>query len=223
MEQGLIDRYLEPPPRLVPAVEALPYLGGMTLSKYQGEVPDEMELYLAEPLNDAFSDSMAQEILKRALGIPKVRDRLGRGRMTPIGVSRRGEKAKSERRMYLVVAYDYTANVAVEISLDEQGELLGISDERYQPPPLQSEIDSAIELARQDERITNKVRGLVAMAIPFSGANQEYADRRVLEVLFACRTDRLPKYRAWVDLGTESVLHAGETCECCDEREEVLS
>lgn len=217
MEPRSLDRYLEPPPRLIAAAEALPHLGGLALAVYQGELPDEIEIHPVEPLNDAFDDAMAQEILKRALGMQKVRERLGRGRVTLIGVSRRGETAKGERLTYLVVAYDYTANMAVEISLDEQGELLSVSDEHYQPPPIQSEIDRAIELARADDRLAAKLAGLVAMAIPFSGINNEFANRRVLEILFGCRTERLPKYRAWVDLGTENVLHAGETCECCDQ------
>jgi hypothetical protein len=223
MEHASFDRYLEPPPRLVPAAEALPHFGGLTLAVYRGALPDEIEPHPVGSLNDSFDDVTAQEMLKRAFGMQKVRDRLGRGRVTPVGVSRRGEPAKGERRTYLVVAYDYTANMAVEIRLDEHGELLGISDERYQPPPIQSEIDRAIELARTDDRLATKVAGLVAMAIPFSGINSEFTDQRVLEVLFGCRTDRLPKYRAWVDLGTENVLHAGETCECCHEREEVRS
>jgi hypothetical protein len=223
MDRGSFDRYLEPPPRLIVAAEALPHLGGMTLATYQGELPDEIEFHPVQPLNDAFDEATAQELLKCALGMQKVRDRLSRGRVTPIGVSRRGETAKGERRTYLVVAYDYTANMAVEISLDEHGELLEVSDERYQPPPIQSEIDRAIELARADDRLATKVGGLVAMAIPFSGVNNEFANQRVLEILFGCRTDRLPKHRAWVDLGTESVLHVGETCECCDQHEEVQS
>jgi hypothetical protein len=176
-----------------------------------------------ERLVGAFDDATAQEMLKRTLGMQKVRDRLSRGRSTPIGVSRRGEQAKGERRTYCVVAYDYAADVAIEISLDEQGELLGITDEHYQPPPTQSEIERAVDLARLDGRLSTKVEGLVAMAIPFSGLNNELANRRVLEVLFGCRAHRLPKYRAWVDLSRESVLHAGGTCECCDPREEVRS
>ncbi len=223
MECGSFVRYIEPPPRVVPAAEALPHLGGLTLTIYRGALPDEIEPHPVSSLNDAFDEATAQEMLKRALGMQKVRDRLGRCRVTPIGVSRRGETAKGEPRTYMVVAYDYTANMAVEISLDEHGELLGISDERYQPPPVQSEIDRAIELARADDRLATKVSGLVAMAIPFSGVNDELAHQRVIEVLFGCRTARLPKYRAWVDLGTESVLHAGETCECCNQREEVRS
>jgi len=221
MERSAFERYLEPPPRLIPAAEAPPHLGGLALAANRGELPDEIELHPVEPLKDAFADAAAQELLRRVAAIERVRDRLNRGRVTPIGVSRRGEIAKGERRTYLVVAYDYTANVAVEISLDEHGEFLGISDERYQPPPVQSEIDRAIALARADDRLANKVGGLAAMAILYAGVNNEFVNQRVLEVLFGCHTDRLPKYRAWVDLGTERVLHAGDTCECSDQRREA--
>jgi hypothetical protein len=217
MESGVFSRYLEPPPRLVAAAEALPHLGGLVLAPYRGELPDEIELHPVEPLKDAFDDASARELLKRALGMPKVRERLARGRIMPIGVGRRGEPAKGESRTYLAVVYDYSSDTTVEISLDEHGELLEMRDERYQPPPTTVEIQRAIELARVDERLAAKVQGLVGMAIPFSGINNEFANRRVLEVLFGCAAERLPKYRAWVDLGTESVIHAGGTCECCDQ------
>jgi hypothetical protein len=88
---------------------------------------------------------------------------------------------------------------------------------------VQSEIDRAIELARTHERLAAKTDGLVAMAIPFEGVNNEFSGRRVIEVLFGCRSERLPKYRAWVDLATETVLHAGGACECCDKHEEAQS
>lgn len=223
MEHESLNHYLEPPPRFFPAAEALPHLGGLALAAFRGELPDETELHPVERLKDAFDEATAQEMLKHALGIQKVRDRLNRGRTMPIGTSRRGETAKGEPYTYLVVVYDYTANMAVEISLDEHGELLEISDELYQPPPVQSEIDRAIDLARADNRLATRVDGLVATAIPFSGVNNELANQRVLEVLFGCRTDRLPKCRAWVDLGTEGVLHAGETCECSSQHEEAVS
>lgn len=223
MDRGSFDRYLEPPPRLVASAEALPHLGGLALAPYRGELPDEMELHAVEQLPNAFDSATAHDMLKRALGVQKVRERLGRGRCLPIGISRRGDEAKGDRRTYLVVAYDYTADVAVEITLDEQGELLGLSDQQYQPPPIESEIERAIALARADARLATRVEGLVASAIPFSGVNDEFANRRVLEVLFGCRADRLPKYRAWVDLGREAVLHAGGTCECCDHDEEAQS
>lgn len=222
MESVSLERYLEPPPRLVEAVEALPHLGGLALASPQGALPDEIEAYEVHPLKDAFDNATAQKMLESVLKMPRARERLDRN-CVMIGVSRRGETAKGEDHTYLVVAYDYNANMAVEISLDDQGELRGISDESYQPPPVQDEIDRAIALARLDHRLATRIEGLVGMAIPFSGVNNEFANRRVLEVLFGCRTDRLPKYRAWVDLGTENVLYAGETCECCDQHEEVRS
>jgi hypothetical protein len=39
MEYPSFERYLEPPPRLVPAAEALPHLGGLKLAAYQGASP----------------------------------------------------------------------------------------------------------------------------------------------------------------------------------------
>jgi hypothetical protein len=219
-DRTAFDRYIEPPPRLASTPEALPYLGGLELSENQRPVADEIEYHPVTAFPDVFDDHMASDFLQRALRAPKARDRLNRGRVMPIGISRRGLTGKGERRTYLAVAYDYTANVAVEIVLDEQGEVLEVRDEHYQPPPIQSEIDRAIELARSDDRIATNVRTLHGMAIPFSGPHNEYADRRVIEVLFGCRAERVPDYRAWVDLATETVLHAGGTCECCDDDEQ---
>jgi hypothetical protein len=193
------------------------------LAPYRGDLPDEIELHPVEELRDAFDATSAEYLLKRTLAVPRVRDRLGRCRHIVIGITRRGEAAKGELLTHLAVAYDYSANVAVEISLNAQGELLGIADAQYQPPPVASEIERAIELARLDDRVANKVAGMVGMAIPFSGPNNEWAQRRVIEVLFGCRAERLPRLRAWIDLGTESVLHAGDACECCAPREGAQS
>jgi hypothetical protein len=57
------------------------------------------------------------------------------------------------------------------------------------------------------------------MAIPLGGPEYEAENRRVIEVLFGCRTERLPQFRAWVDLSNETVIHAGGTCPCCGHEE----
>ena len=60
--------------------------------------------------------------------------------------------------------------------------------------------------------------GLVlASTVPEDKTPEEFAGAYNLGFMF------LPKYRAWVDLGSESVLYAGETCECCDDREDATS
>lgn len=157
--------------------------------------------------------------MKLLLTHPKARERLGHCRHIVIGISRRGAVSKGEALTYLAVVYDYNNNVAVEITSNAQGELTSVADAQYQPAPVQREIERAIELARLDDRIASKVAGMVGMAIAFAGPDNEWADRRVIEVLFGCRSERLPRHRAWVDLSTDSVLRAGAECECCTGRE----
>jgi hypothetical protein len=219
MNRTALDQYIEPPPRLHTSAEALPHVGGLALHPYRGELPDEMESHMIEPLRDAFDAAAAEARLKQLLAQPKARERLARCRHVVIGISRRGAGSKGEALTYLVVAYDYNSNVAVEIASNAQGELIGVADAQYQPAPVQREIDRAIELARQDDRIAAKVVGMDGMAIPFAGPNNEWTDRRVIEVLFGCRGERLPRHRAWVDLSTDTVLRAGDECECCAGRE----
>jgi hypothetical protein len=223
MDRTSIERYIEPPPRLAASAEALPHLGGLALVPFNGELPDEIELHPVEALREAFDVAASSELLKRTLAHAKVRDRLSRCRHIVIGASRRGETDKGEARSFLVVAYDYNANVSVEISLDANGEVTGIADVQYQPALVEAEVTRAIEIARADSRIADHIGGMVGMAIPFEGANGEWAQRRVVEVLFGCRSERLPRLRAWVDLATETVLHAGDSCDCCAPRKEAQS
>ncbi len=214
MDPKQFERYIEPPPRLAPVAELLPHLGGLQLAAFQGVLPDEVEEHPVETYEAAFDDDAAARIMNRALELESVRERLGRGRIQPIGVSRRGARQKGESEWYLLVAYDYTANVTVEVHLTEKGELRELREEAYQPAPVAKEIEHAIALARADARLTERVKGLVASTIPYAGPDNEYAARRVLEVVFGCRSERAPRYRAWVDLATERVLHAGAGCEC---------
>ena len=214
-----LDQYIEPPPRLHTSAEALPHLGGLALQPYRGELPDEVELHAVAPLRDAFDAAAAEPRLKQLLAHPTARERLGRCRHVVIGISRRGAVSKGDALTYLAVAYDYNNNVAVEITSNAQGELTSVADAQYQPAPVQREIERAIELARLDDRIASKVAGMVGMAIPFAGPDNEWVDRRVIEVLFGCRGERLPRHRAWVDLSTDTVLRAGDECKCCAGRD----
>ena len=223
MDQTSIERYIEPPPRLAATAEALPQLGGLVLAPFNGELPDEIEPHAVEALRDAFDTATSSELIKRTVAHPRVRERLGRCRHIVSGARRRGDPDKKEARSFVVVAYDYTANVTVEISLDANGELTGIADGHYQPALVEAEVARAIEIARGDSRIADHIGGMVGMAIPFEGVNGEWTQRRVVEVLFGCRSERLPRLRAWVDLATETVLHAGDSCDCCPPRKEAQS
>ena len=219
METKALDRYLSAPPRHLPKQEALPHLGGLALHPYRGELPDEVEHFTPGPLEDAFDAGAVKQVMKHALGIERVRARVNAGRVMPIGVSRRGDPARKELYEYLVVAYDYSTNTTVEVVLDSKHELVEVREAQYQPPPVEEEIARAIQLASADDRISKHIGELVASVIPYEGADGEFAARRVVEVVFGCRSERLPKYRAWVDLGSDTVLHAGDGCSCCDRKE----
>jgi hypothetical protein len=220
MERAQLDRYLEPPPRLVPCAEPLPHLGGLVLAPYRGTVHDEIESFAVDRLEDAFDAQQAETLLKRTLAHEKVRERLGRSRWVPIGVSRRGETAKGEARQFLVVAYDYGSDTAVEVTLNAEGGLVSIEDQRYQPPLTTAEIARAVELARLDERLAGRLGKLTPMAIPASPEPEDTVrNRRLVEVLFGCPTERLPRFRALVDLSAERVERAGDRCDCCSHEE----
>lgn len=147
-----------------------------------------------------------------------MRKRLGAARSHPIGVSRIGEPTKGEARQYLVVVYDYIANRAVEVTVDEgTGEISGITESRTQPVATQAELERAVTLARSDTRLGD-LEDLEALTIQVEPDELGLAEEnhRVVEVLFACRGERLPRFRAWVDLSTEQVVKAGQVEHCCD-------
>ena len=217
--------FMFPPPGLVPLAEPLPHLGGLRLMPFTGALPDETEPFEADGLEDAFDDDAAAQMLQRALSTDVVRKRLGGTRSATIGVSRYGERSKDERRWFLAVAYDYISNVVVEIRMNEDGEVTDVADVAYQPPASRTELDHAVDLARADGRFDGVDLGTFdAHTIQLDADERTGVDRnaRIVEVLFACRHERLPRYRASVDLSTDRVIRAGRSETCCDchDREE---
>jgi hypothetical protein len=217
------EMYLLPPPRLVAPAELPPHLGGLRLAPYTGELPEEIEPFDPDPLEDSFTPELADVIIERALANDAVHKRLAEIRWQRIGASRIGERAKGETVQYLVVVYDYGSNLAVEITIDaESGRVVDISESRSQPVIVAAEIDRAVELARADSRLRDiDLTQLESMTIQVAPEELPEAgqNHRIVEVLFGCRGDRLPRHRAWVDLSTEQVLRAGAPGHCCDEGE----
>jgi hypothetical protein len=200
-----------------------PHLDGLKLAPFTGERPEETERFTAGTARDVFTDDRAAEIIKQTLAHPEFRERLVRTRWSVIGAARRSDAKDDGRRFVVVVAYDYSHDVVVEATVDEaSGKFLSFAEAVYQPPPSAAEIDRAAELARGDERIARQnLSDLVMMAIPLdpSAAGVPGANHRVVEVLFGCRQERLPRYRAIVDLSAERVVWAGDTSACCGQTE----
>ena len=106
--------------------------------------------------------------------------------------------------------FSHTNNVAVEVRM--LGSKVENVERRqgYQPPEGAEEIDLAVQLARQDSRIREKVAGLEAAAlVAFPQKDQPGYGNRVLYVSFAIAGEGLADYMALVDLTTQKVLGAG--------------
>lgn len=215
------EQYLIPPPQLEALPELPPYLGGLRLERFRGERPEEIEPFSSGPLEDAFTSDIAAVVLDEALANEEVRRRLGGTRWHAIGVSRMGHSGRDAGRRFLVVVYDYLANVTVEIEVNEVAhEVVGITEVAYQPPLTEAEVARAIDLARSDSRLAKEtIAALEVMTIQIDRqvAAIEANAHRLVEVLFGCRGERVPRYRTLVDLSTDQVLRAGPVERCCGE------
>jgi len=225
MQERTEETYLLPPPRLVPSAELPPHLGGLELMRYTGELPDEIEPFEAgAPADDVLTPDRARPVIDRLQKHDVFRKRLAHTRWSLIGAVQRGERSKGEPIRHLLVAYDYTNDVAVEFTVDEGNDrVLEMSESAYQPPITEAEVDRAFELARADRRLADvDTDDLVPMSIPLdSPLTGERANHRMLEVLFGCEDERLPRYRAVVDLSAEQVVSAGSTERCGRPRPEA--
>ena len=91
MARAASEQYIEPPARLAVTPAALPYSRGLESAENQRPTADEIAYHPVTALQGAFDDTWAHDLLQRALRVPKAMDRLNRGRVARIAVSRRGE------------------------------------------------------------------------------------------------------------------------------------
>jgi hypothetical protein len=156
---------------------------------------------------------LVRQAQETALADERVRTLLTDKRYVPLGASLLDGREKTEEPALLYVIYDYTSNYAIEVILD--GTARSVSDvvqARYQPAPLQKEIEQAIVLARNDGRLadqlTDDLEGMALLVSPADPDDPYYAHRQ-FDVRFGYADERLPKYAALVDLSTETVIRAG--------------
>jgi hypothetical protein len=140
---------------------------------------------------------------------PTVLSRLGNrhalissGEVRPSGAAR--EAGRADPPLVRLLFYSHARNVAVEV-LMRSAQVIDVRDRPgYQPPEGQEEIAEAVELARNDPRLLDKVQGLTGEAI--------YTPRyrnRTLYVTFSRGDEAGPRYWADVDLINRTVRAAG--------------
>jgi hypothetical protein len=211
---------LPPPPRLLPESELPaiiePPLRDLVTFPGHGTV-EEWQPFESGPV--PAEDQLLPEIVQRAQTVAmahkEVQGLLDGKKYIPVGASLIETEDKSARpnRQVLFVFYDYTDNLALEVLLDRNAEKVArVTRAPYQPPPTSEEIDQAITLARQDNRLAGKLtENLEGTAILVSPADPDHpqSSHRQFDVRFGYPDERLPRYSALVDLSTQTVLETG--------------
>jgi len=218
------SRHIFPPPRLLPHGEMAPVieppLHDMDPFPGAGAV-DEWEMFHSGRGDFRLESELTRRAQVAAERDARVRKLLDGKRHIAIGASLREMRDKPNGRQAILrfVFYNYDQNLAVDVTLDTAAKnVLEVRTATYQPPPLQSEIDEAIRLARRDARLVDHLTDdLEAMAILVSEVEPRSANfsPRLLDVRFGCPDERLARFMAIVDLSTETVLKAG-SCNPCN-------
>jgi hypothetical protein len=219
LRYGELPPIMEPPLRDVPPA---PESEGVELWERFESGPAPEQLAVTQELTGraqaaALAAGEVQRVLegKRYVSIGLSRlDVSKRSGSTQARPTRRGGRGgQPEQAAWMFCFYNYTDNVAVEVLLDQNAQqILGVGEFRYQPAPVQEEIDRAVTLARGDRRLADRLaEDLEGRAILVSPVDPDdpSARRRLFDVRFGRPDERLPRYMALVDLGSETVLRAG--------------
>jgi hypothetical protein len=220
-----LNRLLSPPPRIQPFVENWPVIE----PPFRGQSPpyeqdaEEWDAVESSPVPDGELMVLTDEALARirevALGHEDVQRLLADRRYIAIGGTLRDSKEPGSRPSVLFILYDYTANETIEVMLERDSlEVIDVATARYQPAPLEEEIGRAIDLARQHEKMADRLTdGLVGTAIlvTFDDPRDPRYNHRLFDIRFGCPDERLPRYLALVDLSTEEVISTGRVDGVC--------
>jgi hypothetical protein len=211
------ERKLATPPQLLNRTEPLaviePPLRGLPPPDFT--LPEDWEPFESAPSEDEPSPELLARAVERARTDEQTRRWFEADRVTLVGVSLREERdqPKGERRRLRVVFLDRDGGGALEVDLNEQAErVLEVRQTREQPAPTRAEVDQAVGLARQDARLSSVLEPeWFGNAILISPADPQdpASGHRQFDVRFGPTTERLPRYRALVDLTAGMVVSAG--------------
>lgn len=227
---------LLPPPRLHPHGELHP----VTEFSFDdqpgpswGEQYDEWERVESTPIEDEpiLTDELAEEVESIALEHEEVSQLLG-DRYVTIGTSLRLKRRKDDEPTLVFVAYDYDDDRTIEAVLeydDDELDVINVEQASYQPAPVDEELDQAIQLAKEDEwlqkQLTKKLEGS-ALIVTSNDVDDSRRGHRLFDVRFRRPNNRLPRYRALVDLSAEEVVETStvgdpdDECGCHGRKEE---
>jgi hypothetical protein len=224
-EDKIIERSLPPPmeiynvPKLVPITDP-GFCDHPTLSSFD-QIPRQYDWIETEPKEELFTPEFIEKINRTILGFSNVKELLQNKDFLFIGTSKidvKPEKDNQEKSYLLSVIYNYTDNITIEVYHDiDLEKIIKIEQSHYQPAPTQEEIKQAIEIAKMDNFIKDKISDDMnsgAILVGDIDKDSEYYNHRILDVRFGHIHERLPSYQALIDISTKNVIRSGSICSC---------
>ena len=205
---------LLPPPRLRPNLELGAFLHqGYSDSRRPSHVLEAVEEFaLFEPIQveNPVTPEFLEQAKKMAFQHPDIKNLAANGQLETLGLRVLDQKGR-DSYAYVLVLFDYTRNYALEVHIEEGlNRITEVKQVDYQPAATASETQASIELAQHDERVAAHLHeNMVGQAIlitQFDYARQK-ATGRLFDVQFGYSQERLPRYKAIVDLGQKKVIY----------------
>jgi hypothetical protein len=121
-----------------------------------------------------------------------------------------------------LIIYNYTDDLALDVRVDLHNlQIISVAQLRYQPPLSFKELDHAIQLAKEDDRmsgwLTAELRA-TGILVTQPENNQDRQHREVL-VLFASPNERSSQYWALVDLSNDTSRKVGQVAETDEDQD----
>ena len=221
-DEKKLERLLPPPfetynvPKLFPIIDP-GFCNHPTLSSFDQtqKVYDSIEITTGEEL---LTPEFIEKIKQSILGFSEVQELLKDKDYIVIGSSKIDRKSDTDNPYLVSIIYNYTDNITIEVYHDINLEnIMKIDKLYYQPAPTKEEIKQAIEMAKMDnflqDKISNEMEG-GALLVSSINRDDEYYNHRLLDVRFRYIHERLPLYQSLVDLSTKTVIKSGLICSC---------
>jgi hypothetical protein len=195
-------------PNLGPVVDP-PFVDVPDFSRYLA--PSDRTPVDFEPLEPPVADEARREAVSSALGSDRVTRRLEGKRYQVVEVGTCSEDRETHRP--LVIIYDYTDDMVVEVTVDSvRRAVLDVTETRYQPALATFEQSEALELIRDDGRLPEAgidVSTGVGLIVEEPNFRSPRYGHRLVDLRFGPADRYLPTAFAIVDLSDQEVVRTG--------------
>lgn len=164
-----------------------------------------------ESLEPRITDESRQQAVDSALSSDRVAQKLDGKRYQVLEV---GTQSLDRQTEYpLVIIYNYTDDVVVEAVIDPIGRsILELNEQRYQPPLAATEQGQALEMVRDDGRLSEAgidIANGVGLIVEDVNSRSPRYGHRLVDLRFGPANRYLPTAFAIVDLSGQEVVRAG--------------